>query len=135
MTISIKEIYDYLKSKNKNHINPYSNTVSKTVRGHCYDIAPSLAGWRGDENEFETYDRGLHQKIHFLDKRTNGVVHEGIVNEQLVLVLIDRMQQLQAAFPCKENEDVIELLTKANNLLMQRQLERYERNVLGKHEV
>jgi hypothetical protein len=140
MTINIKEIYDYLE--NKNHTNPYSHTVFDTggegdepVRGHYYDIAPSLTGWGGDENEFETYDRGLHQRIHFLNKRTNGVVHEGIVNEQLVLVLIHRMQQLQIAFPCKENEDVIKLLTKVNNLLMQRQLDRYERNVLGKHEV
>jgi hypothetical protein len=67
MPISTKEVYDYLKSKsknkNKNHINPYAHTVFDTgregdehVRGHYYDIAPSLAGRRRDENEFETYD-------------------------------------------------------------------------------
>lgn len=47
------------------------------------------------------------QKIQFI-KRTNGeTVQLGTTNEELLIVLIDRLKFLDEQFPCKENKQAI----------------------------
>lgn len=59
---------------------------------------------------FKTIDPGHtylvegEQHIHFI-KRTDGVlIHNGTTNEELLEVLIDRTEFLNAKFPCIEND-------------------------------
>lgn len=83
------------------------------------------------------------QVIQFIEKvptsTLNGVVfnggelttvNDGTTNEDLLEVLIDRMQYLQNKFPCRENALVITKLEES--LMWKRTSDRVKRNVEGK---
>lgn len=80
------------------------------------------------------------QTIQFIEKEPDPhggdeliTIHDGTTNEELLAVLIDRMQYLQAKFPCRENAIVI---TKLEECLMwqnKRTTDRKARGVEGMH--
>ena len=60
-------------------------------------------------------------------------VHDGTTNEEVLRMLIDRMQSLQARFPCRENAIVVTKLEESLMWLEKRTAERKARGVEGKH--
>lgn len=102
-------------------------------------------------NNFENPEEG--QTIQFIQKEpiskethpqywengktpASGTLHtvaDGTTNEELLAVLIDRIQYLQAKFPCRENAIVITNLEESLMWLEKRTADRKKRNVEGKN--
>ncbi len=59
-------------------------------------------------------------------------INEGTTNEEVLVMLIDRMNYLQAKFPCRENALVITKLEESLMWLLKRTEDRIKRNVEGK---
>ena len=59
-------------------------------------------------------------------------VNDGTTNEEVLRVLIDRMNYLQGKFPCRENAIVITKLEESLMWLEKRTADRKARNVEGK---
>ncbi len=81
------------------------------------------------------------QTIQFIEKRPAGegsaelvTINDGTTNEEVLRMLIDRMQYLQAKFPCRENAIVITKLEESLMWLEKRTKDRKARNVEGKHQ-
>lgn len=97
----------------------------------------------GHRYELENFEntRALPQTLQFIEKclTTNGdktefkTVNNGTTNEEVLKVLIDRMQTLQKKFPCRENSIVITNLEESLMWLNKRTADRIERGVEGKH--
>lgn len=93
------------------------------VEGHRY----ALANFDGDGE----------QKIRFIHKEPveNSTdlrtVEDGTTNEEVLEMLIDRLQHLQAKAPCRENAIVITKLEEALLWLNKRTAERRARGVEG----
>lgn len=86
---------------------------------------------------FENSNTG--QEIQFIEKvpKEEGskeliTVNDGTTNEELLEVLINRMNFLQNAFPCRENAIAITHLETALLWLNKRTADRVKRNVEGK---
>lgn len=60
-------------------------------------------------------------------------ISDGTTNEEVLEVLIDRMNYLQGKFPCRENAIVITKLEESLMWLNKRTSDRLKRNVEGKH--
>jgi hypothetical protein len=76
------------------------------------------------------------QFIHKLPGADNSIlvtVNNGTTNEEVLKVLIDRMNYLQSKFPCRENAIVITKLEESLMWLNKRTEDRKKRNVEGKH--
>jgi hypothetical protein len=78
------------------------------------------------------------QTIQFIEKEPteNGgleTINDGTTNEEVLEVLIDRMNYLQDKFPCRENAIVITNLEESLMWLNKRTQDREKRNVEGKH--
>jgi len=97
------------------------------TEGHKYE----LSGFDNPENT---------QTIQFIEKKpiegTTALrtVNDGTTNEELLEVLIDRMDYLQGKFPCRENAIVITKLQESLMWLEKRTSDRKKRNVEGKNE-
>jgi len=61
-------------------------------------------------------------------------ISDGTTNEEVLAVLIDRMQFLQDRFPCRENAIVITNLEESLMWLNKRTADRLQRGVEGRHE-
>lgn len=61
------------------------------------------------------------------------LVFDGTTNEEVLAVLINRMEYLQGKFPCSENATVITKLQEALMWLEKRTKDRQQRGVEGKH--
>lgn len=61
------------------------------------------------------------------------LVFDGTTNEEVLSVLINRMEYLQGKFPCRENAIVITKLQEALMWLEKRTKDRQQRGVEGKH--
>jgi len=59
-------------------------------------------------------------------------VEDGTTNEEVLEMLIDRMQNLQSKFPCRENAIVITKLEESLMWLNKRTADRKKRGVEGK---
>ncbi len=113
--------------------NPVLTTHFKTMimqvltEGHKYVAA-----------NFE--DKILGQTIQFIHKEPKGegqvqelvTVSDGTTNEEILEILIDRMNYLQSKFPCRENAIVITKLEESLMWLNKRTADRIKRNVEGK---
>lgn len=96
------------------------------VEGHRYEA----------ENFENKQERG--QMIQFIQKE--GImgsfdlktVSDGTTNEELLEILINRMNYLQDKFPCRENALVITKLEESLMWLNKRTQDRIKRNVEGK---
>ncbi len=100
----------------------------KTITpGHRYELA-----------NFEQTDKP-GQIIQFIEKEPVlcepnmlATINDGTTNEEMLSVLIDRMQYLQTKFPCRENAIVITKLEESLMWLEKRTKDRVARNVEGK---
>jgi len=99
------------------------------TQGHKYEL----------EN-FEAKDQP-GQVIQFIEKTQdpNGptgqlvTVNDGTTNEEVIKVLVDRMNSLQAKFPCRENAIATTHLETALLWLEKRTADRKARGVEGKN--
>ena len=98
------------------------------VEGHGYEV----------EN-FEANLHELNQRIYFIHKEPREVgstelitVRDGTTNEEVLSVLIDRIKNLQAKFPCRENAIVITKLEESLMWREKRTADRRARKVEGK---
>lgn len=101
--------------------------MKKLTTGHRYE----LANFENKEAE--------GQIIQFIQKEPIEVgstelktVSDGTTNEEILAVLIDRMNYLQSMFPCRENAIVITKLEESLMWLNKRTSDRINRNVKGK---
>ena len=69
--------------------------------------------------------------IQFVQKLENGQVIPGLQNEQLIIVLKDRIKKLNAKFPHPENENMLNALDDFLEASERRIRERMDRGVMG----
>lgn len=103
--------------------------VQVLTPGHKYTLA-----------NFETTEFEQDQTLQFIEKvpvfsssSELKTINNGTTNEELLRVLIDRMQYLQTKFPCRENAIVITKLEESLMWLEKRTNDRKARGVEGKH--
>lgn len=85
--------------------------------------------------QFEMVDgepRAQGQKIQFVQKDNDGTITPGLQSEQLVYVLLDRHQKLNARFPSAQNEKMLVGLQMFIDACQERVEERIKRGVMGK---
>ena len=88
--------------------------------GHLYKLAD--------------FDGGISQELSFIEKDASGTLTSGTTNEEVLAMLIDRIQFLQGKFPCRENAIVITKLEESLMWLNKRTQDRKVRGVEGKQE-
>lgn len=97
------------------------------IEGHAYE----LSNFENKENEGQ-----ILQFIHKIPVEEGSpelvTVSDGTTNEELLEVLINRMNYLQNKFPCRENAIVITKLEESLMWLNKRTFDRIKRNVEGK---
>lgn len=97
------------------------------ISGHTYE----LSNFENKEIEGQ-----ILQFIHKEPKEEGSVelitISDGTTNEEILEVLIDRMNFLQSKFPCRENAIVITKLEESLMWLNKRTADRLKRNVEGK---
>lgn len=94
----------------------------------------------GHKYELQHYgNEGGTESLTFIKKTPNTATNEllteydGTTNEEVLRVLIDRLQYLQTKFPCRENSIVITKLEESLMWLDKRATDREKRGVLGKN--
>jgi hypothetical protein len=96
-------------------------------QGHYYEL---------DNFELKNTDGQRLQFIEKVPSKDNPTelitLNDGTTNEEILAVLIDRMQYLQGKFPCRENAIVITKLEESLMWLNKRTTDRVKRNVEGK---
>jgi hypothetical protein len=105
-----------------------SNNMKVLVEGHLYELS-----------NFENKD-AKGQELQFIHKEPIKkefsteleTISDGTTNEELLDVLINRMNYLQSKFPCRENALAITKLEEALLWLNKRTQDRVKRNVEGK---
>ena len=84
---------------------------------------------------FENPSNG--QTIQFIEKRPEGeslvTINDGTTNEELLAILIDRLNFLQTKFPCRENAIAITHIETGLLWLNRRTQNRVARGVEGTH--
>lgn len=95
--------------------------------GHCYEL-----------DNFEKTIPG--QRIQFIEKKPTEndptilkTINDGTTNEEVLAVLIDRLNFLNGKFPCRENAIAITHIETALLWLNKRTADRMARNVEGKN--
>lgn len=96
-------------------------------------------GHRYELENFENKDK-VGQVLQFIEKVPVAegsaelrTVNDGTTNEELLRVLIDRMNSLQAKFPCRENAIAVTHFETGLLWLEKRTADRIKRGVEGKH--
>lgn len=97
--------------------------------GHKYEL-----------DMFENFPiEGGNQTLQFIEKspKEEGstelvTIYNGTTNEEVLEMLLDRMNYLQGKFPCRENAVAITKLDEALLWLNKRTQDRIKRNVEGK---
>ena len=93
--------------------------------GHTYEVP-------GFENEANVQTiQSIHKEPIKEGSKTLRTVKDGTTNEDLLEILLDRMQFLQVKFPCRENAIAIIKLNEALLWLNKRTLDRTKRRVEG----
>ena len=85
------------------------------------------ARFAGHFQKWSDHYRATNSKFEFT------VVNDGTTNEEVLKVLIDRMNSMQAKFPCRENAIVTTNLETGLLWLEKRTADRKARGVEGKH--
>lgn len=95
---------------------------------------------QGHVYELESFESETVQELRFIKKEPVEVggtelktVFEGTTNEEVLKVLIDRIQYLNGKFPCRENSIVVTKLEESLMWLEKRTNDRKARGVEGKH--
>src|SRR6478736_7748556 len=96
-----------------------------------------IEGHKYVASNFENKEGG--QTIQFIQKEPKEqgstelvTINDGTTNEEILEVLIDRMNYLQSKFPCRENAIVITNLEESLMWLEKRTADRKKRGVEGK---
>ena len=98
----------------------------------------NIQGHQFEMSNFENKDQQgqILQFIHKEPKEEGSTelvtISDGTTNEEVLEVLIDRMNFLQSKFPCRENALVITKLEESLMWLNKRTQDRMKRNVEGK---
>lgn len=96
---------------------------------------PSAGGANTEYALYGTGDNGFEIFLKFQNGNPNEEVN-GISNEMLLAILIDRMEGFQSGkFACKRNQDALDALREAMYSLKARTAERVEKGVEGTQEV
>jgi hypothetical protein len=97
------------------------------IPGHNYELA-----------NFENKE-AKGQILQFIQKEPSSseptrliTIHDGTTNEEVLKVLINRMESLQAKFPCRENAIALTHMEESLMWLDKRTADRMKRNVEGK---
>ena len=98
------------------------------TQGHKYE----LSNFEQDLPEINQTLQFIHKEPTVIGKPELTTVSDGTTNEEVLRVLIDRMQFLQAKFPCRENAIVITNLEESLMWLEKRTADRKARGVEGK---
>ena len=92
----------------------------------------------GHKYELASFEGGPAQTLQFIEKvpTTEGAkelrtINDGTTNEEVLKVLIDRLQYLNGKFPCRENAIVITKLEESLMWLNKRTADRKARGVEG----
>ena len=93
---------------------------------HFYLIQNCL----GFNNGKTEYDDSF-QVIQFVHKADDGTITPGLQNEQLIIMLIDRIEKLNGRFPCKQNKTMIRRLNAYLEACRDRIYNRIRRDVMG----
>ena len=93
---------------------------------HSYNIKNSL----GFNNGKAEYDES-YQNINFVMKRDDGSMMPGLQSEQLVYILIDRTNKLNAKYPSEFNEEMLRGLNIYLDACKARVEDRLSRGVMG----
>lgn len=96
----------------------------------------------GHRYELSNYEHPANiQILRFIEKYPDAqdntkllLANDGTTNEEVLAMMIDRMQWLQKAFPCRENAIVITKLEESLMWLNKRTEERRARGVEGTHQ-
>lgn len=93
----------------------------------------------GHKYTLASFEEGESQTLQFIQKVPTHpgsteleTVANGTTNEEVLAMLIDRMQYLQGKFPCRENTIVITKLEESLMWLNKRTTDRKKRGVEGK---
>jgi hypothetical protein len=87
--------------------------------------------------ECKGFSEGKHQytistqRISFVHKADDGSMTPGLQSEQLVLMLLDRTQKLNARFPSEQNEKMMAGLQMFLDACKERVQDRIDRGVMG----
>jgi hypothetical protein len=118
-------IYEINKKRKTKHKQKLKMKV--LVEGHKYELS-----------NFENKDE-QGQTLQFIQKEPVNegstelkTIADGTTNEELIEMLLDRMNYLQSKFPCRENAIAITKLDEALLWLNKRTSDRVKRNVEGK---
>lgn len=82
-------------------------------------------------SEGKTVYHNTIQSIRFVQKNDDGTITPGLQSEQLVLMLIDRQQKLNARFPSSQNEKALAGLRMFLEAQEERVRDRMDRGVMG----
>jgi hypothetical protein len=94
-------------------------------------------GYKYIAANFENPQNG--QTIQFIEKESSGpngevkTVNDGTTNEALIEILVDRLNVMNAKFPCRETSIAVTHLETALLWLKERTAKRVKRGVEGKH--
>lgn len=93
----------------------------------------------GHRYELASFENGPAQTLQFIEKVPTAegskelrTVNDGTTNEEVLRVLINRLQFLNGKFPCRENAIVITKLEESLMWLEKRTQDRHARGVEGK---
>lgn len=98
--------------------------MRKLVEGHRYELS-SMEGRNDQVLQF------IHKEPESPGSTVLVTVEDGTTNEEVLSVLIDRMNYLQGKFPCRENAIVITKLEECLMWLNKRTADRKARSVEG----
>lgn len=94
----------------------------------------------GHRYALDSFEGAPRQVIQFIEKVPTAegsaelrTVNDGTTNEEVLAVLIDRLQYLNGKFPCRENALAITKLEESLMWLNKRTASRQARGVEGKH--
>lgn len=98
------------------------------VEGHSYELENfENKNLPGQKLQF------IHKEPKETDSKQLVTISDGTTNEEVLEVLINRMQFLNKKFPCRENSIVITKLEESLMWLNKRTQDRIKRHVEGKH--
>lgn len=100
-----------------------------------------IPGHRYALPDFDQSSIPRHQSLQFIQKEPTSegstemkTINNGTTNEEVLAVLIDRLQFLNAKFPCRENAVALTHIETALLWLNKRTAERKARGVEGTHQ-
>lgn len=97
--------------------------------GHRYELEQSQT--TGKPTSAPQVLQFIEKRVDALDPKSLVLVNEGTTNEELIKVLIDRIEFLNTKMPHRQNEIAIEALENALGALEARTAERKQANIEG----